>query len=368
MMILIFAAFVVVCLIGVKFRPAEGAKYMTDYMSVDKTMSVKGFFIIVVFFSHFNSYVTFTSVGDQMYMDAFRTVGQCMVTMFLFYSGYGVTESVKKKGASYIHKIPLTRILGTYFRVAFALILFIIMWLVFGRTFPIGRILLSITGWETLGNSNWYIFAVVMAYLITFISFETGNLFSKKLSPGVCNFISAVLVTVLCCVYIHLFRFNDWQPKHWYDTMICYVFGTWYSLLHDKIERIINCHTVVYLLFLIGTYAGMNYFAERRKEDFELYEMYIVFFMLFVLVLTMRVSVHNKVLMWCGKNLFGLYILQRIPMIVLKEVGLASYNKYLFFFASLAITVPLAWLFEKYTGKLWGLITSPKRKQEKKTA
>ena len=82
----------------------------------------------------------------------------------------------------------------------------------------------------------------------------------------------------------------------------------------------------------------------------------------------MRVSVHNKVLMWCGKNLFGLYILQRIPMIVLKEVGLASYNKYLFFFASLAITVPLAWLFEKYTGKLWGLITSPKRKQEKKTA
>ena len=74
MMVFIFAAFVVVCLIGVKFRPADGAKYMTDYMSVDKTMSVKGFFIIVVFFSHFNSYVTFSSVGDKMYMDAFRTV------------------------------------------------------------------------------------------------------------------------------------------------------------------------------------------------------------------------------------------------------------------------------------------------------
>ena len=82
----------------------------------------------------------------------------------------------------------------------------------------------------------------------------------------------------------------------------------------------------------------------------------------------MRVSLNNAVLRWCGKNLFGLYILQRIPMMIFKQVGLASYDVYLYFIACLVVTVVMAWLFEKYVGKLWKLISSPKKKNEIKTA
>ena len=38
---------------------------------------------------------------------------QLMVTMFLFYSGYGVMESIKRKGDDYIKSFPKKRILTT---------------------------------------------------------------------------------------------------------------------------------------------------------------------------------------------------------------------------------------------------------------
>ena len=51
MMFVFFGLFVLLCLYKVQLKPTDGQKYMTDYMSVDKTMSIKGIFILLVFFS-----------------------------------------------------------------------------------------------------------------------------------------------------------------------------------------------------------------------------------------------------------------------------------------------------------------------------
>lgn len=66
----------------------------------------------------------------------------------------------------------------------------------------------------------------------------------------------------------------------------------------------------------------------------------------------MRVKLDSSVLLWCGQNLLGLYILQRIPMILCKEWGLTS-NPYLSFFVCAVVTITLAALFRKYViGKI----------------
>ncbi|MBR5505641.1 MAG: hypothetical protein IKV73_04980 [Clostridia bacterium] len=61
-----------------------------DYLSRDVTTSIKWIFILMVFFSHFNSYVQYTEWLARIYTIPFHLIGQGMVTMFLFYSGYGV--------------------------------------------------------------------------------------------------------------------------------------------------------------------------------------------------------------------------------------------------------------------------------------
>ena len=132
-MIFLFLAYALLCLWKVQLKPTPGCGYIKDYMSVDKTMSIKGIFIIMVFFSHFHSYVTFTAPMDIAYLKVFKLIGQCMVTLFMFYSGYGVMESIRKKGISYVKKIPLTRVGGTYFRFGIAIVIFAVVQPIIGN-------------------------------------------------------------------------------------------------------------------------------------------------------------------------------------------------------------------------------------------
>lgn len=362
MMFIFFGLFVLLCLYKVQLKPKNGEKYMTDYMSVEKTMSIKGIFILIVFFSHFNSYVTFDSPVEHYYVKIFKYIGQAMVTLFLFYSGYGVMESIKKKGMGYVHKIPVTRILGTYFRFDIAVLIFIIVQTILGKTFPVQQYFLSLTGWDAVGNSNWYIFAVVAAYFITFVSFEFSHLVTKKASVQTFNYLAAAFVTLGCLSYIFILAFFKLKDGYWFDTIIIYACGVWYSLLKDKLEKIINKNIAVYIVCFIGFAAATLYFLRNSGDSFVHTELYMVFFTAFVVIMSMRVSFHNRILMWCGKNLFGLYIMQRIPMIIFKAVGVADFNVYLYFILCAAVTVPVAWVFEKYTGKLWKIITSPRKK------
>ena len=74
MMFVFFGLFVLLCIYKVQLRPKNGEKYMTDYMSVEKTMSIKGIFILIVFFSHFNSYVSFSSPAASVMGAVSRTL------------------------------------------------------------------------------------------------------------------------------------------------------------------------------------------------------------------------------------------------------------------------------------------------------
>lgn len=92
-----------------------------------KTTTIKGIFIVLVFFSHFNSYVMYSNTLDNVYVKIIGYVGQAMVAPFLFYSGYGVMEQITKKGNSYIKSIPIKRFLVTMIKFDLAVFLFYII-------------------------------------------------------------------------------------------------------------------------------------------------------------------------------------------------------------------------------------------------
>lgn len=169
---------IVVCLYKIEFVNKNNKQSIfQDYLSIEKTTAIKGIFIIIVFIKHINDYLVYNNKLDQYAVLPILMLGQSIVTMFLFYSGYGVMESIKKKGNSYIKAIPKNRILATLYRFDIALILFFIIGLLIGNTFSFKTILLSMIGWDSLGNSNWYIFVILMLYLFTYISFAAfkGN-------------------------------------------------------------------------------------------------------------------------------------------------------------------------------------------------
>ena len=71
-------------------------------------------------------------------------------------------------------------------------------------------------------------------------------------------------------------------------------------------------------------------------------------FVVLVTLITIKVQLNNKVLRWLGKYAFSIYILQRLPMILLKHLGLAE-NLWLFSTVSIAATLFVAFAYQKCT-------------------
>lgn len=68
-----------------------------DYLSKDNSNCIKGIFVLIVFYSHLATYFEPLYSKDFLMLNFRNFLGQLMVAPFLFYSGYGVYESIKKK-------------------------------------------------------------------------------------------------------------------------------------------------------------------------------------------------------------------------------------------------------------------------------
>ena len=143
-----------------------------EYIAKDNTQVIKGAFILIVFMSHIRGYAAFESQGDLFCIKVLNYIGQLMVAMFLFYGGYGVFEAVKSKGKSYIDNFGKKRIGKVWLDFASAVLIFLAVDAVLGKSYSAKHILLSFTGWTSIGNSNWYMFAIFTLYIFTFVIFK----------------------------------------------------------------------------------------------------------------------------------------------------------------------------------------------------
>lgn len=328
-----------------------------ECLSRSVTDSVKGVFIILVFLSHFAGYVTYVAPIDKAGKSISAWLGQLIVTCFLFYSGYGVCEAIQKRGAAYVFPFPKNRIGKTLLHFDVAVLLFLVVRLCLGKTFSLKNILLSLVAWESLGNSNWYIFAVLMLYLITWLAFLLVQKHHKY---------AAVLVTVLTVGYIVVLRAVRPRDTWWFDTVLCYPLGMWVSLLRRDLLRWLTKSNAVYgvsVLGLLAAFLATHHLRSAIGGEAWL-PLQIANGMLFCLLLTavfLKVKVGNRLLEWCGQYTFELFILQRIPMLIFKAMGIAEWNIYIFFVLSLGATVGLAFGFRYCTDRLDRLLFAKKK-------
>lgn len=149
-MIVFIFLLIALCLYRIKLiktpiNSQDGLNY--DYLSIGRTNSVKGIFILIVFMSHFSGYVDLTTDVDIAYQSVFDFIGQRMVTPFMLYSGYGVMESIKKKNMPYVKKIPVNRVLGVLFRFDIAIAVFALVNIIINKgtfSYSIKTLLLSL--------------------------------------------------------------------------------------------------------------------------------------------------------------------------------------------------------------------------------
>lgn len=328
-------------LFGLKKADAKDACLKKEH-----TDAVKGFFIIIVLYSHILPYLTSSGVSFSPILDVpankiIKMTGQLMVVMFLFYSGYGVMESIQNKGKDYIISIPYKRILSTLVNYGIAIAFFLFMNLLLGIHYPVRQYLLSLIAWESVGQSNWYIFAILCCYLSTFISFSV--LKDKRFA-----FALTVILHLIYIVVLH-----ETKESWWYNIILSYPAGMFVSLNKKELLSFLDSH---YLISVIGTLV-IFLLCYTLGHSTVVYQGTAVSFGFLIFIISYRLVIKNRFLTWCGKNLFQLYVYQRIPMIALYNLfpELVRIHPYLYVTCCMAVALLFAILIKPIS------ITHPQR-------
>ena len=339
-MLLMFFALLILTMWSCRFQ-WHGLR--SDYLSREQTMAVNGIFIVWVFIRHVQTpYLvdagySYGFVGDQLFRRIDLMAGQLIVAMFLFNSGYGVMSSALNGGMNYVRQMPIKRILVTYLNFVVAVAIFLFLSFIIRRPLSFGQAILSFVALDGVGNSYWYIFAILICYAIFWMSASCLNVKNTRM---VC-----LLVSVGVLSYIFVLSFL--MPLYWYSTVSAFALGCIWRVAKERIDKIANrmywpclC-TAAMAFYIVYCRIGAEWHGIRANVAT------LLFVVVFVL-LAMKFRFRNAALLWLGAHLFPIYMYQRLPMIILSEVSSGWLTREcvpLFIMVSLACTLIIAWAY-----------------------
>lgn len=164
-MIVLLLILGVICLWNIKF-----SNYHEDYISPKNTNAIKGIFAVIILFSHMKGYITLNdTLADYSFSMILSHIGQLMVVMYLFYSGFGIVESMKRK-PDYFETYPKKRILKTLLHFDLAVLFFLLLSIIINAKYSAIDYITCWIGWGSIGNSNWFIFDILALYSIVYLA------------------------------------------------------------------------------------------------------------------------------------------------------------------------------------------------------
>lgn len=342
----------VIAIAGVALWGSEwwlrGSEYHENYISKEATLPIKGIFTLLIIVSHFVGYVNLGGIPNELYLSLRRYLGQMVVALYLFYSGYGVLESISQKGDQYVKRMPCDRIFKVFVQLNLALIPFWLIRLHQGETYNLPFVFLTMIGYKSIGNSNWYILAILCLYGITWFSFTA---FPKKELQK--EALVGITIFTICLIYI-LWSIYDHQNRYCYDTLLAFPAGCWYSYYRTKIEKIIFVNKEKSYYYSLAMLALSFVLLHKEWNLLVIHEILTVVFSLLVVVVTMKIQIKSRLLSYCGVHLFSIYMLQRIPMILLQ--GQLSEKPYLYFAVCVVITFLISALFDFAFPPIWDIM------------
>lgn len=260
-------------------------------------------------------------------------MGQLIVAPILFYSVYGMMYSISQKGDGYVKALLWNRIVKTLIHFDIAVLVYLAIKISYNKYPTIEHTIKSFFAYKSLGNSDWYIFAILTMWILTYLVFNYIPLSNYKR-----------LGILLALVFIEMYFLSTKKPTWWYDTMLCYVFGMYYCLAKERIETFLqtNFKYILTLIFMVGVF----WISGQYKKFFLISEIWVLSFVILLLLLTMKFEFKSKVLMFLGAYLFEIYIFMRIPMMLLKP--LFKGHNYWYLTTCVVLTLVIAVIMHKF--------------------
>ena len=277
--------FIIFCLLSINNLELKGVNdFHYDYMEIENTNSVKGIFVWLIIFCHKIGYGNFRNFW------VFKVVinlGQKVVSMFLFYSGFGIYEAIKKNGPNYIKTLPIKAFI-LFIKFQIIILLFLVTnIIIFRYKISFKQYILSVIFKSAIGNSNWFAFTIIALYLYSYISFR---FLKKKIFFGI------IILGFLCFLHI-FFVFNYYYPKGFstVDTILCFITGSIYSLFLKYFDKLIMKNDIYYFGIILITI--ILFYRTFNKGTLIKISFKNDLFAILVVLITMKVKFNNTNIM-----------------------------------------------------------------------
>lgn len=316
-------------------------EFYTDYSSPKNTTTTNAVFSVLIFISHGVTYIDMTNSFDDAYLGIKTFLAQGVVVTYLFFSGFGIMESIKKKGYNYVKRMPIDRFFKLWYQFALMLCLFIITNLLMKKDISITDNLLAFTGYTSIGNDNWYLFVTFALYIIVFVSFIICRKHHNLAIIG---------VFILTCIFINL-EIKLELPRRYFDTILCFPLGMLYSQLKPFIDKIVMKNDILWIITTTAVFTVCMFGSQNRDEHLIFRMLFMCSAPIFITLLMMKIQCRSTILDWFGNHIFSFFMLQRIPMRLLEHLGF-NHSPYLFICLAFFGTVVLSTIVDEIIAKL----------------
>lgn len=218
-----------------------------DPLDIKYNKSIKGILAVLIIFSHIQYNRT-----DLSIFHLFNYIGDFLVGMFFFYSGYGLMIQSKKDG-SYNKRLLKKRILPLIEKYLIANIIYLIYYVIVGEIFNYGSFLKFSENFNLLVSHSWYIIVIIFLYCFFYLA---GLLLKHNYRAEL------IVITLLSFACILVFGVLG-IPVYWYNSILCFSFGIFIAL-NSKVIKEKN-----WLIFISSLicFAFLSYFQLKNNFD-----------------------------------------------------------------------------------------------------
>lgn len=325
---LFIVALIALPIIGIKVSKAG---FGDNYLSLQQTNQLKGFFALVVILHHLAQ----RTKGGVLF-PFFNHVGYLAVSIFLFISGYGLMLQYMKRKEEYIKHFLSRRLLKVVMPYLIAIVIYYVSYLIIGLEMSITIALKTfLTGYPIVAHS-WYVLAIIFFYLVFYLS---ARLFKNHYNYMI---IAVLAGSVLYCIICNKMGFGTW----WYNTCICFLLGMIWAIYEKQISAWLDKRWLISFLISLG--GAVLFYQLARKYShiglqYHLTTHYLssIFFCFTVIIAGKKLQFENKLLKYLGDISYETYLLHGLVLIFQRN-DIWSFGSDLQYTAITLIASPLA--------------------------
>lgn len=289
---LLFAVFFLLFLYKIKFGVSD------EFMSKDYTTYLRGICALAIMLRH----IRITGFAP---LNVFDYLGNPIVGIFFFLSGYGMLTRIKQTGIdNYMNGFILKRCVPLFVEYIFVWIFYFVCMFSVSGNFNFLK--------EIITPHSWFIIMIEVLYIVFYIGYK---LFKDNLK-GLIIFVTIFELALI----IALSAFG--ADEFWYLSLLCFSGGMIYSVVN------LNKKKTLPLIFGFGALAVVTTGAEYVLSDKPkivvlwalIYNVSVLSLAIVALSVGRYVRFKNPVFELCGKMSLEIYLLHGVFQFVFKEI------------------------------------------------